>query len=285
MGTTTAISWTDSTFNPWVGCQRVSPGCVNCYAEALDRRVGGGVDPRTGQKALRWGPEAPRTRTTAANWRKPLAWNAAAEKARKPHRVFCSSLADVFEDRPELVPWRADLFALIDRTPWLHWQLLTKRPENIRHLWPGKIDRCGSPWYNEPGNDWPNVWLGTTVEDQERAKERLPHLLAVPAAVRFVSAEPLLGWLDLTPWLAPEDFGLSNIDWVIVGGESGRMARPFDLLWASSLRDQCDGAGAAFFLKQLGDNPVQKVRAGHHGADVSRFPAELRRQEFPEVRP
>lgn len=128
MGETTGIAWTDSTFNGWVGCQRVSPGCVNCYAEAQDHRW------RPGKE--RWGPTAERTRTSPANWRKPLQWNARATKLGIRHRVFCSSLADVFEDRPEIAPWRSDLFDLIAATPMLDWQLLTKRPENIARLMP-----------------------------------------------------------------------------------------------------------------------------------------------------
>jgi len=123
VGESTNITWTDSTFNAWVGCTRVSSGCVNCYAEALDHRW------RPGRE--RWGPKAERTRTSAANWSKPLQWNKRAAEHKQRHRVFCSSLADVFEDRDELVPWRLDLFRLIQATPMLDWQLLTKRPENI----------------------------------------------------------------------------------------------------------------------------------------------------------
>lgn len=310
MGETTGISWTDSTFNPWVGCQRVSPGCENCYAEALDKRTGGGIDPVDKVKKLRWGPKAPRVRTSIANWRKPIQWNAAAQKLKTRRRVFCSSLADVFEDREELSDWRRDLFSLISGTPWLDWQLLTKRPENIDRLWPGIyhpknqgiFEDCPPP----SSTAWPNVWLGTTVEDQKRAKERLPHLLEIPAAVHFVSCEPLLERVDLSTWLDDLDVpGPPPIDWVIVGGESGPGARFFDLEWARAIRDQVKKSGRAFhmdgtggtavFVKQLGDNAVDSswrlgeapapARAGRHGTDQSLWPEDLRIQQFPEVSP
>jgi protein gp37 len=283
MGETTGIAWTDSTFNGWVGCARVSPGCTNCYAEALDKRFGGGLDPADGVKKLRWGATAPRIRTSAANWRKPLQWNNEAAAFGERRRVFCSSLSDVFEDRPELVEWRADLFQLIANTPCLDWQLLTKRPENIRRLWPSAIPDSVTPFPN-PGPSatlWPNVWLGCTVEDQQRADERLPHLLAVPAAVHFISCEPLLERVQLD---------LHGIDWVIVGGESGPGARQFDLDWARDIRDQANNADIVFFFKQAGDRPVDAAigglarRLGRHGADPALWPAGLNVQEFPRGR-
>ena len=283
MGEKTSISWCDSTFNPWVGCQRVSPGCENCFAEALDKRVGGGwLD---GKKSLRWGPTAPRIRTSAANWRKPLAWNRKALKAGTRPRVFCSSLADVFEDRPELAPWRQDLFELIAATPALDWQILTKRPENILRLWPDCVPPPGA-------EDWPNVWPGTTVEDQQRANERIDALVKVPAARRFLSCEPLLERVDLSRWLDEDKTGFVGlIDWVIIGGESGPGARPFDLEWARDLVRQCRDGGraeAAVFVKQMGDHPVEhgkRLHLGRHGADPEQWPPDLRVQEFPEVTP
>lgn len=288
MGENSGIQWTTHTFNPWVGCQRVSPGCVNCYAEAYDKRVGGlpkkqRKDPEVAE--LRCGPMAPRVRTTPANWRKPLAWDKAAAKAGERHRVFCSSLADVFEELPpthpqrlELPMWRAELFDLIDSTKHLDWLLLTKRPENLERM---------LPWGRDPeesGDPWPNVWLGTTVEDQQRADERIPALLGVPAKVRFLSCEPLLERVGLRLWpqcwhwdsrfpspeeaLAAGAFAerrpqslvragthQGKIDWVIIGGESGPKARPFAVDWARDLVRQCRDAGVAPFVKQLGAIP------------------------------
>lgn len=284
MGETTGIAWTDSTFNGWIGCQRVSPGCQQCYAEALDKRTGGGVDPSDGVKKLRWGPSAPRVRTSVANWKKPIQWNAKAAKLKTRHRVFCSSLADVFEDREELVAMRYDLFSIISATPWLDWQLLTKRPENIERLWPGLYhrDNCGifvdCP---PPGSAWPNVWLGCTVEDQQRADERLPCLLDVPAAVHFASCEPLLEHVDISRWMRPWNPGSpALLSWLIVGGESGHGARPFSLDWARSLRDQTVGTGTAYFMKQLGDNS-DHPGAGRHGANPDRWPKDIQLQSFP----
>jgi protein gp37 len=256
MGETTAIGWTDHTFNPWIGCTKVSPACDHCYAEALRKR--------TGQDE--WGNDV-RTVTGDAYWRNPHKWNAAAEKAGERRRVFCASLADVFEDRPELDEYRARLFELIGDTDWLDWQLLTKRPENVLRMVPESWLSHGlaSPW------GWPaNAWIGTTVEDQEHADRRIPHLLAIPAKVRFLSVEPLLGRLTLFHWLircrhdwanegAPsvharcERGGVQpGIDWVIVGGESGGGHRPLEVGFARDLKDECAQAGVPFFFKQVG---------------------------------
>lgn len=257
MAENSAIEWTDHTFNPWWGCVRVSPGCVNCYAETFDKRV-------NGKEKAHWGVKAPRRFFGDKHWNEPLRWNAAAAKAGTRARVFCASMADVFEDRPELVEHRARLFLLIQNTPNLDWLLLTKRPENMVRLAP-----------EEWADGWPaNVWAGTTVEDQTRANERIPHLLAVPAAVRFLSCEPLLGPVDLTAVtqeVAPGYFGdclrwyhrgyshvqqgvaYPTIHWVIAGGESGHSARPMHPEWATALRDQCEAAGVAFLFKQWGE--------------------------------
>ena len=252
MAENSKIEWTDHTFNPWMGCTKVSDGCKHCYAETL-------MDKRYGK--VKWGPQGTRVRTSEANWRKPLAWNRQAEREGRRFRVFCASLADVFEAHPQqdLDEWRHDLFMLIQQTPNLDWLLLTKRPENVmpylQHGW---------------GTDLPdNVWVGTSVENQQQADERIPHLLLVPAAVRFLSMEPLLGPVDLYYVDAGEviidvvngqygipDFPLKkceSIDWVIVGGESGHNARPMHPDWARSLRDQCQQAGVPFFFKQWGE--------------------------------
>lgn len=317
MGENSKIQWTHHTHNPWVGCKRVSPGCERCYAEAYDKRVGGAVDPSTGAKALRWGPKAPRIRTSPANWRKPLRWDAEAKAAGERRRVFCASLADVFEDRHELGPWRLELLDLIRLTPALDWLLLTKRPHLVRPLLSAAIDESRvAPWDTAAVVDWvqgwldgrppPNVWLGTTVEDQRRAHERVPELLAVPAAVRFLSCEPLLEAVDLRrwldqPWAVHGDDGRPRAapnrtrpDWVIVGGESGPGARPFDVAWARSLVRQCRAAGVASFVKQLGSRPIETDSArfpplgfrrlplrDHAGGDMAEWPADLRVREFP----
>lgn len=258
------IEWTKHTFNGWIGCTKVGPGCDHCYAEAWDAR---GLQ----QADTRWGSHADRTRTSVANWRKPIAWDKAAAVLGERHRVFCASLADVFDNHASILPeWRADLWALIRATPNLDWMLLTKRPGNIAKMLP-------PDW----GEGYRNVWLGCTVVNQEEASRDIPKLVAVPARVRFLSMEPLLGPVDLTldgavclpcpnsrsGSMDPETgayeccsrcdhTGIGSewgIDLVIVGGESGKGARPMHPDWARSLRDQCVAAGVAFHFKQWGN--------------------------------
>jgi protein gp37 len=277
------IEWTDHTFNPWIGCTKVSPGCANCYAEAHDNRFGGG----------HWGKGAPRQRTSEANWRKPVQWNRQEEAKLVSHaefvnprrpRVFCASLADWLDDEAP-IEWLADLFDLIRKTPNLDWLLLTKRPENWRarveaasdHLFDhGDRDTCGwlVAWWKH-GVAPRNIWLGTTVEDQTRGIERISTLVKIPARVRFLSCEPLLAPVDLRPWFylannEPWNFAHPDpmayaqeryrratranfIHWVICGGESGPNARPMHPDWARELRDQCAAAGVPFFFKQWGE--------------------------------
>lgn len=224
MGENSKIEWTRHTFNPWIGCQKVSPGCDHCYAEAM-------MADRYGR--VIWGPHGDRSRTSPGNWRKPRQWDRAAAAAGERHRVFCASLADVFDNHRSILPeWRADLWSLIRETQNLDWLLLTKRPQNIAKMLP-------ADW----GDGWQHVWLGTTVENQDEADRRIPHLRAVPAKVRFLSAEPLV---EMT---VPD---LRGIAWVIVGGESGRCARKLNPFWARILRDQCASEQVAFFMKQMG---------------------------------
>jgi protein gp37 len=244
----TKIEWATHTFNPWEGCQKVGPGCDHCYAENRNARFGGGV-------AINWGPNAPRRRTSAANWDKPLAWNAGHDAYFAEHghrqRVFCASLADVFDNAvdPE---WRADLFELILATPNLDWLLLTKRIGNVGNMLPVPFDF---------DKHYPNVWLGATIVNQEEADRDIPKLLAVPAAKRFLSMEPLLGPVKINPehfQRHPDrrkgtDWDYEGINWVIVGGESGPGARPMHPDWARSLRDQCEAAGVPFLFKQWGE--------------------------------
>jgi protein gp37 len=256
-----------------------------------------------------WGPPSTtaRKRTSTENWKLPARWHRAALRAGVRRRVFVASLADVFEDHPDLVPWRAEALAILAQCTALDVQLLTKRPENVVRMVP-------PAWLEH----WPqHVWIGCTVEDQRRADERIPELLKVPAEVRFLSCEPLLEEvsLDLRPrssWggcrggCVQDDEGLSldgamrcmrcgyptttfepGVSWVIVGGESGPGARHFDLSWARSLVGQCREAGVPVFFKQLGDNPLTSPgpitwpTTAHHGADPSEWPADLRVQEFP----
>lgn len=222
------IEWTTHTFNPWIGCQKVGPGCDHCYAETWDAR---GLQ----QRESRWGAHAARTRTAPANWRKPLAWNKAAKKSGKRARVFCASLADVFDNHTSIPPeWREDLWDLIYNTPYLDWMLLTKRPGNIAGMMPQEAGR------------WSNIWLGCTITSRAEMLRDAPKLKSVDARVRFWSVEPLLGDIGEIPRdLLP--------DLVIVGGESGPRARPMHPDWARSLRDQCVAAGVPFFFKQWGE--------------------------------
>lgn len=251
MAENSKIEWTDHTFNPWTGCTKVSPGCDHCYAESWAKRSG----------TVRWGAGEPRRRTTGANWRLPLRWNAQAEREGRRFRVFCSSLADVFDNAvpPE---WRADLLNLIADTPHLDWLLLTKRIGNAHQM---LDDYCGSDGHTgERWDGWQNVWLGATVVNQEEADRDIPKLLQLPARVRFLSIEPMLGPITLSDFL-PEMRRLSEagrahnaIHWIICGGESGPGARPMHPDWARSLRDQCKAAGVPFLFKQWGEwvNPA-----------------------------
>lgn len=265
MSEVTAIEWCDSTFNPWIGCTRISPACDHCYAAEL-------MDTRYGR--VKWG--GPRSRTSEGNWKQPRSWQRHAQKFfaayGRRRRVFCSSLADVFDNQ---VPdeWRDDLWALIRDTPDLDWLLLTKRPMNIGKMLPDFWDEVKG-----------HVWLGTTVEDQIRADVNIRHLLKHDSAVRFLSCEPLLGSIDLTyirgeplkaedgtekaHWLRPltgehgHFLGSADvlapdkthqIDWVIVGGESGAHARPSHPDWINHLRYQCEVADTPFLFKQHGE--------------------------------
>ncbi len=233
MAKNSRIEWTHHTFNPWWGCTKVSPGCKHCYAEAWAKRTGSQV----------WGPQASRRELSEQYWRQPIAWNEEARRRKTKARVFCASMADVFEDRDDLDDKRARLWPLIESTPWLDWLLLTKRPQNMRGF---------VPWENH----WPsNVWAGTTAENQRWLEKRIDYLLAVPAVIHFLSAEPLLGPLNLSPWTqsARIDGVPSSIDWVIAGGESGPHARPMNPEWALSLRDQCRSVGISFLFKQWGN--------------------------------
>ncbi len=236
MGENSKIEWTDHTFNPWIGCQHVSPGCDHCYAEAQNayRRWNGGT----------WGPHAPRKRTTEAYWKNAIKWNANARDFERQHghrlRVFCASLADVFDNKAP-AEWRQDLFALICECRRLDWLMLTKRPENIEKMVP--LD-----W----GDGYRNVWLGVTAEDQKWFDHRWKHLRNIPAVIKFISYEPAIGPLRL-PKHGPFP------DWLISGGESGGGARPLDPQWLRDVIADCRLRGVAPFHKQWGsyqNNPL-----------------------------
>ena len=285
MADTTKIEWCDSTFNPWIGCTKVGPGCDNCYAEAL-------MDKRWHK--VQWGSGQQRQRTSAANWKQPLLWERERDAFMLAHgrrrRVFCASLADVFDN--ETPPqWRGELWALVKATPRLDWLILTKRIGNV----PGMAPADGLP---------PNVWLGASMVNQAEYDRDVRKLLAVDASVRFLSVEPMLGPIH-------GGLDLHGLDWVIVGGESGPNARPMHVQWARSLVHQCNAAGVPVLVKQLGHTihddgmsspgqhwPGGKVRqalsrqseadpafsvtlAHSKGGDWSEWPDGLRVREFP----
>jgi len=268
MGETTGVEWTDHTGNIVIGCERISQACRDCYA-ARERITGvleAQMSEREGRRVKLWGPADSTPRYVTKGWEKNLlAWDRAARRKGVRRRAFFCSLSDIFEAHPTWDTVRPHAFEVFASLTNIDVQALTKRPENIRRMVP-------PAWLES----WPaHVWIGTTVEDQENAERRIPHLLAVPAPVRFLSVEPQIGPVDLTDLILhdgapgeahysaldcdvdPEDDGDWNgarIAWVICGGESGSKARPFDLAWARSLRDQCRTAGVPFFLKQLGAN-------------------------------
>lgn len=289
MGEITKIQWTDRTWNPWVGCTKVSEGCAHCYAEALDKRFHSGS---------RWGKGAARERTSKANWKLPHKWNREAEKAGKRIKVFCASMADWLD--PEVpIEWFADLLGMIRQTPWLDWQLLTKRPE----LWGERLEGVKKHWMPDDAmcrfprggvhlllGDWlngrppSNVWVGTSLESP-KYNDRIKHLLAIPAVVRFLSCEPLL-----EPLLLPDVSDLNTgIHWVIVGGESGPKARGCNWVWIELLVGQCILHEVPVFVKQLGanvlgpDNLPLKLRDAK-GGDMDEWPGTLRVREFPVMK-
>lgn len=339
MGAESKIGWTNHTFNPWWGCVRVSPGCKFCYADTFAKSVGHKV----------WGEGAPRRFFTLKHWGEPLKWNAAAKKKGRPALVFCASMADVFEviDAARIAEVEADgraddaklmrdtatlldaerarLWTIVEHTDWLIWLFLSKRPENGPALVPPR-------WM---AGAWPrNAWVGATIENGEQAALRLPALFKMPAPVRFASCEPLLGPVDLcavndgswhdregadrynaltgTSWWSNGDTGVGggpHLDWVIVGGESGKgRARKFRPEWARSIVKDCRDAGVPVFVKQMGDacdvtgerfddwpGGVKSARfvdaawwradfTANAGTDPSEWPADLRVQEWPAAR-
>lgn len=258
MGENTAIQWTNRTYNPWQGCTKVSPGCAHCYMFSEKTRYG--QDPATV------------VRSKDPTFYAPLKW-------KDPALVFTCSWSDFFHVDAD--PWRAEAWGIIRQTPHLTYQILTKRPERIAACLP-------ADW----GTGWPNVWLGTSVENQRWAT-RIDALLAVPAAVRFLSCEPLLGPLDLTPWLWEEagpawvgrNVAEPGLDWIIIGGESGHKARPMMLGWARDLVRQCRAAGVAVFVKQLGEVLARAWDCkDRKGGVMEEWPLDIQVREFPQAR-
>lgn len=285
------IEWTDYTFNAWRGCTKVSDGCKNCYAETVSKRNPAILGT--------WGDNGTRAIAAESYWNLPHKWNRKAAAsgtgvppvvdsdnpssalARRP-RVFCASLADVFEDRPELEAPRARLFELIASTPNLDWLLLTKRPENLSTMFPFLSGSAIGSRLNDNlpikhlltgGPYLPNVWLGVSVENQATADQRIPLLLQIPAAIRFLSIEPLLAPIDLSyyldvlqlhgRWVPNAMHYPYGLHWVICGGESGPHARPMHPDWPRNLRDQCAAANVPFFFKQWGEwSPNNAVNPG-----------------------
>lgn len=326
MGEVTRIQWCDHTFNPWEGCTKISPGCAHCYAETRNHRFG--LD--------NWGKGKPRRRTSAANWRDPLKWNKEGEwfgscvwcgytgpnhdrigrcgtctradlyEQHRP-RVFCASLADWLDDEVPIA-WLADLLKLIHDTPNLDWLLLTKRPENWRtrlamvHATTGAgsdLSVMMFRWLTLHPTPPPNIWLGASVEDQQRADERIGELLKIPTRIRFLSVEPMLGTIEFkyAAFNGADSFGtMPGIHWVIFGGESGTGARPCDINWIRDGVRQCREAGVKAFVKQLGTKPSQTGKCvtgdamlvpphftvkDKKGGDMSEWPEDLRVREFP----
>jgi protein gp37 len=321
MSTNSSIEWTDTTWNPVVGCTPVSPGCLNCYAAAMSRRLEAMGKPAyvgltvrrgpTGSDPDKFDPEkaakATRTvfngvvRTLPGKLGEPLTW-------RRPRRVFVNSMSDLFH---EGVPFEFvdRVFAVMALTPHHTYQVLTKRPERMAEYLstPGLAERVVRAAYEVSTGTplmegervrkkvtlpLPNVWLGTSVENQACADERVPHLLRCPATVRFLSVEPQVGEVDLR---LGDSEGVPTsaepcrergwlLHWVIQGGESGPGARPFDLAWARGLRDQCRAAGVAYFLKQLGAAPywddigqrIELKLKNKKGGDEAEWPEDLR---------
>jgi protein gp37 len=247
MGQDTSISWCTSTFNPWWICTEVSPGCDNCYARVLAKRYGYG-----------WGKGVQRRVMSDAYWKEPLKWDRLAEKSEKPWRVFCASMADVMDDEAP-AGQRERLWGLIDNTPNLIWQLLTKRPQRYAKYLPQEFKHG-------------NVWLGTSTEDQKNYDLRWPYLYRAALGrdlTTFISYEPALGPLQINgmgQWaIVP--------DWVICGAESGAGRRPMEQKWAEDVQRECKANGSKFWMKQMG------ARTSAEGAAL--IPAHLLIHEFP----
>lgn len=273
----TKITWADYTFNPWWGCSKVSPGCLNCYAETFAKRTGHAV----------WGKGSDRRFFGEKHWKEPLKWQRKAEKEGNRPRVFTASMADWLEDRPDLLLARADLLTLICRTPNLTWLLLTKRPENFRkvmmetigvmHCDPLDVSDRVKNWLDGNPYQMPNIWIGTTIENQAMADWRMPFLLKIPARIRFASVEPMLGPVTFEPWMkhtrdhTDEGVSIHPLQWIICGGESGQKRREMNPQWAENLAIESE---IPFFMKQDSNLfPEKQGRLPNWLFDRKEFPA------------
>lgn len=249
------ISWTDATFNPFIGCTKVSAACDHCYAERDNTRRGW---------VPGWGPGVPRKRTSEAYWKQPLRWNRKAAESGKPLRVFCASLADVFDNEVDQT-WRDDLWALVRATPNLRWILLTKRIGNARKMLPADWD------HNVFGGAYRHVGLMSTLENQEVWDRDFPKLMRLPAAWHGVSAEPLLGHIDIAPLVAK----CGKPDWIITGGESGPGFRQLDMDAVRGIRDECNRLDITFHHKQNGGVRGKDAGCLVDGVEYKNFPPAL----------
>jgi protein gp37 len=265
MAESSNIVWTHSSWNPWWGCTKVSPLCDFCYAERDSKRYGFDV----------WGQGKERRYFGDKHWNEPLKWNAKAAKTSEPWRVFCASMADIFDNEVEQ-EHRERLWVLIKQTPALTWLVLTKRIGNAKRMLP-------KDW----GAGYSNVWLGISVGNQEEADRDIPKLLQTRARIRWLSVEPMLGPVNLrqSDWLTATccrygkgqcDVGV-KISWVVCGGESGPRARPMEVEWARAMREQCKDTGVPFFFKQGSQSNWPRFR------DFESFPKDLRVREYPTV--
>lgn len=306
MAQQTAIAWTDSTFNGWIGCTAISPGCDNCYAAAM-------MDTRL--RRAKWGPGEPRVRTSEANWDQMRRWERNHARFEQEHgrqrRVFCFSQADVFDNEAPL-RWFVDFMELCRTTPHLIKQLLTKRIGNVVHRLQEALEHIAEQLVAtaQPGSqkasqidlqalhdwliDWlagrapGHIWIGATVVDQVEADRDIPKLLRVPAVLRFLSMEPLLARVNISRWLLPRRMGNDDgyggdhdpgwsqdkrvVDWVIVGGESGRRCRPPEPQAVDDLRRQCEAANRPFFFKQWGGRTPDAGGSLFNGQEIKQMP-------------
>lgn len=293
MSKNTKIEWATHSWSPWRGCTKVSPGCANCYAEKLSHR-----NPAV---LGEWGRGKPRV--LSKSWGDPIRWDAEAAKTGARPRVFPSLCDWLDEEVPVL--WLGRFLYLISETPNIDWLLLTKRPELFIRRMADAADETmpgagfGGRWLD--GNAPHNVWFGVSVEDQQRAEERIPLLLEIPARIRWLSVEPLLGPVNVGRWCRPRWSGkLSErgtrplesecLDWVVIGGESGPKSRLCNVGWIEDIIGQCKGAGVPVFVKQLGVNVVwtgiggvEHRWIGIHpkGGEPSEWLEHLRVREFP----